>query len=151
MEAMEIDAQFKDIWLWLQDHQSLLGWTGLISLAMAVTTILTLPIIIVALPPRYLIEQDEGLSHIAAPLRWLYLIVKNCIGALLALAGLAMLILPGQGLLTLMIGLALMNFPGKHRLILRIIGQQRILTIINRLRAKAHKPPLEAPQTPAGT
>lgn len=67
-------------------------------------------------------------------------------GLLLVLAGLSMLILTGQGLLTLAIGIALLDFPGKRRIVRCIIGQRRILSAINRLRARAHKEPLEAPQ-----
>ncbi len=48
------------------------------------------------------------------------------------------------------IGLGLMNFPGKRSLIRRLIGRHRVLGAINRLRARAHKEPLEAPDGTAG-
>ena len=136
---------FDSILTWLQTHQSILGWMGLFSLIMMVATLLTVPLMIVHLPSHFLNQEKDRLSTIATPWRWLYLIAKNCVGAVLLLAGLAMLILPGQGLLTLVIGLGLMDFPGKRSLTRRLIGQQRVLGAINRLRARAHKAPLEAP------
>jgi hypothetical protein len=148
--SKEMSYPFDVIFAWLRSHQNILGWAGLFSLTMMVATLLTVPLIIVLLPPRYLNEQKDRLSEIQSFWRWPYLVVKNMIGVLLVLAGLAMLVLPGQGLLTLAIGLGLMNIPGKRRLIRRIIGQPRVLRTINRWRAKAHKDPLDAPDDTAG-
>ena len=142
---------FDFIFAWLESHQNILGWMGFVSLVMMVATLVTVPLIIIRLPSRYLTSDDDGLSEIPHFWRWPYLVFKNIVGLLLVLAGLAMLILPGQGLLTLVIGLALLNFPGKRRLVRHLIGQQRILGAINRLRARAHKEPLEAPQKNTGT
>jgi hypothetical protein len=135
---------------WLRSHQNILGWAGLFSLIMMVATLLAVPLIIISLPPQYLNEEKDRLSEIQSPWRWPYLVVKNIMGAVLLLAGVTMLILPGQGLLTLAIGLGLMNFPGKRSLIRRLIGQPRVLRAINRWRAKAHKDPLEAPNSTTG-
>jgi hypothetical protein len=135
---------------WLRSHQNILGWAGLFSLIIMVATLLTVPLIIISLPPQYLNEEKDRLSEIQSPWRWPYLVVKNIMGALLLLAGVAMLILPGQGLLTLAIGLGLMNFPSKRSLIRRLIGRPRVLRTINRWRARAHKEPLEAPADTTG-
>jgi hypothetical protein len=135
---------------WLRSHQNILGWAGLFSLIMMVATLLAVPLIIISLPPQYLNEEKDQLSEIQSPWRWPYLVVKNIMGAVLLLAGVTMLILPGQGLLTLAIGLGLMNFPGKRSLIRRLIGQPRVLRAINRWRAKAHKDSLEAPNSTTG-
>jgi hypothetical protein len=135
---------------WLRSHQNILGWAGLLSLIMMVATLLAVPLIIISLPPQYLNEEKDRLSELQSPWRWPYLVVKNIMGAVLLLAGVAMLILPGQGLLTLAIGLGLMNFPGKRSLIRRLIGRPRVLRTINQWRARAHKEPLEAPADAAG-
>ena len=135
---------------WLRSHQNILGWAGLFSLIMMAATLLTVPLIIISLPPHYLNEKKDRLSEIRSPWRWPYLVVKNIMGAVLLLAGVAMLILPGQGLLTLAIGLGLMNFPGKRSLIRRLIGRPRVLRTITRWRARAHKNPLEAPADATG-
>jgi hypothetical protein len=141
---------FDLIVVWLRSHQNILGWAGLFSLIMMVATLFAVPLIIISLPPKYLNGEKDRLSEIQPPWRWPYLVVKNITGAVLLLAGVAMLILPGQGLLTLAIGLGLMNFPGKRSLIRRLIGQPRVLRTINQWRAKAHKDPLEAPNSTTG-
>jgi len=137
---------WETIWKWLQTHQSLLGWASLASLIMFLATLLIVPLIVIALPRRYLFEESVRLADIPPLWRWPYLLVKNGIGAGLILAGLTMLVLPGQGLLTLVIGLSLMNFPGKRRLIHRVFSRPRVFRTINRLRAKALRPPLEWPK-----
>jgi hypothetical protein len=110
-------------------------------------TLILLPVIIIALPAGYL-TRDEKFGEALPTYRlwhYPYLVVKNILGAIFILAGLAMLVLPGQGLLTLALGLALISFPGKHRAIQRIVGRKKILAAINRLRIRARKPPLAPP------
>ena len=136
--------------MWLQSHESVLEWAVLLSLLMMAATLFAVPLIIVRLPSGYLNEEDNQLSEIQPIWRRPYLIVKNIIGATLVLAGLAMLILPGQGLLTLIVGLGLMNFPGKRRLIRRIILRRRVLVAINRLRASANREPIAMPDDISG-
>ena len=136
--------------MWLQSHESVLEWAVLLSLLMMAATLFAVPLIIVRLPSGYLNEEDNQLSEIQPIWRRPYLIFKNIIGATLVLAGLAMLILPGQGLLTLIVGLGLMNFPGKRRLIRRIILRRRVLVAINRLRASANREPIAMPDDISG-
>jgi UPF0716 family protein affecting phage T7 exclusion len=71
------------------------------------------------------------------------LIGKNLLGGLLMIAGLAMLVLPGQGLLTLFVGFLLIDFPGKYRLEKWLIRRRYILRPINWLRARRHRAPLQ--------
>jgi hypothetical protein len=77
------------------------------------------------------------------------MVLKNALGVLFFLSGMAMLILPGQGLLTIFIGLVLLDFPRKRVLVHRILGYQRILRVINQLRARFGKPELEPPPAQA--
>jgi len=62
---------------------------------------------------------------------------------LLVIAGIIMLIGPGQGILTILIGLILMDIPGKRPLEARIIKKPTILAVVNSLRGRYDKPPLE--------
>jgi hypothetical protein len=73
------------------------------------------------------------------------IVVKNIFGIVFVLAGLAMLILPGQGIITILIGVMLLNFPGKLALEKRIVRQRNVLRAINWMRAKANKPALQVP------
>ena len=120
---------------------------ALISVFFWLGSLILVPWIIIDLPPDYLSRKERLFPRNPKPTLWQYplLIIKNVFGFLFILAGLAMLVLPGQGLLTLALGLGLINFPGKHRAIQRILGQRRILKTINRLRARAKKPPLSLP------
>jgi hypothetical protein len=72
-------------------------------------------------PPR----TDSMLLHIA----------HNLLGVVLVLLGVAMLVLPGQGLLTLLVGLLLVDFPGKHQLAVRLLSRPKVLSVVNKLRA----------------
>ena len=68
--------------------------------------------------------------------------LKNLFGVILLLGGMAMLVLPGQGILTILIGLSLLDFPGKRALERRIVGRPLVLQAINRIRRKFNKSPL---------
>lgn len=117
---------------------SVLFWIG---------TLIVVPLVVVYLPADYLTNEEAStLKHrLPAAWRYPYLIVKNIFGAVFIVAGIAMLVLPGQGILTLVLGIGLISFPGKHRLIQRVLGRRRILKILNRWRVRAGRPPLEAP------
>ena len=67
------------------------------------------------------------------------------VGITFILAGIAMLVLPGQGILTIFLGLTLISFPRKRMLIKRIVGHRRVLLGINKLRRRFNKPPLLLP------
>jgi hypothetical protein len=60
-------------------------------------------------------------------------------------AGLVMLVVPGQGLLTLAVGLMLMDFPGKFRLERWLATRGPVWRSLNWLRKRARRPPLERP------
>lgn len=122
----------------------MLGWLGIASGIMFVGSLLAIPFLVARIPTDYFIDK-KGATRQHPVLALLFAIFKNTLGIVLILAGLAMLVLPGQGLLTLMIGLMLTNFPGKHALILRIVQRPAILNALNRMRAKANRPPLDMP------
>lgn len=110
-------------------------------------TFIAVPLILVWLPSDYLSAPSPvGLVRRKGGLwRYPYWVIKNLFGAIFIIAGIAMLVLPGQGILTIVLGLALINFPGKRRVIRRIFGHHRVFNAVNRLRVKAGKPPLEKP------
>ena len=76
---------------------------------------------------------------------WPMQVIKNMVGIVLMLSGLAMLVLPGQGLLTLFIGLSLVSFPGKPFLIRKLVRQKQVIQSINWLRRKFDRAPLAEP------
>lgn len=72
-------------------------------------------------------------------------VLKNLAGGLLAIAGIAMLVLPGQGLLTLILALVLLDLPGKQKLEARLLSSPRLLSMLNRFRQRFGQPQLELP------
>jgi hypothetical protein len=98
----------------------------------------------VRLPENYFDMRvpRKFMPHANPALRSIAIIAKNLVGFVLLLAGIAMLVLPGQGVLTILIGVSLMDFPKKRLLEAKLIGQPLVFSGINRLRARFHKPPL---------
>jgi hypothetical protein len=73
-------------------------------------------------------------------------IVKNGLGILLVLLGLAMLVLPGQGLLTILMGIGLIDLPGKRRFEIALLRRPMINRLLNGIRARANRPPFVLPE-----
>jgi len=71
----------------------------------------------------------------------------NLLGGALVVLGIALSIpgIPGQGVLTILAGLILMDFPGKRRLLLVVLRRGPVRTVVDRLRARSGRPPLEIP------
>jgi Putative transmembrane protein (PGPGW) len=114
------------------------------SLIAFLSTLIAIPFILIRLPANYFdvrVPRTWMKDHHPA-LRLLGQIVKNVAGFIFLLAGLSMLILPGQGVLTILIGISLLDFPGKQQLEAKIIGQRTVLGAVNALRGKFGRPPL---------
>jgi hypothetical protein len=114
------------------------------SVAMFIGSLVAIPWILVRLPADYFdtrVERHWMRDHHPI-LRAAGLVVKNVAGLIFLAAGIAMLVLPGQGVLTILIGLSLVDFPGKRRLEAQLVGQPAVLRGINAVRARFGKPPL---------
>ena len=72
--------------------------------------------------------------------------LKTILGLLLILAGIGMLVLPGQGLVTVAIGLSFLEFPGKRHLLRTIVFRGGVVKPLNRIREKAGKEPFLEPE-----
>lgn len=127
----------------------MLVWLAVFSVVGFVGTLIAIPWLLVRLPENYFDVRVHrpfmGGRH--PVLRSIAIVVKNVIGLVFLLAGIAMLILPGQGVLTILMGVSLMDFPGKRELEARLIGQHLVFSGVNRLRARFGRPPFVlAPQ-----
>jgi len=134
---------------WVKDHQALFQMLGLLSVALLVISLVVFPLVVAYLPKDYFVRERRDPAHQKRrhPAVWLSLaVVKNVFGFALILAGIAMLVLPGQGILTILMGLALTNFPGKFTLERRLVRLPRVGRALNRLRKIAGKPSLEIPK-----
>ena len=126
------------------DNPDLMWQLAAVSVATFFTTLLLVPVILIRLPSDYFeyrrrksrTEDHRSFVTILAT------VSKNILGFIFVVAGIAMLILPGQGILTILVGLMLINFPGKYRLEQWLVSRGSVIRSINWIRAKAHKPPL---------
>lgn len=120
-------------------------WVGLIifSVIAFVGTLIAIPAILIRLPPDYFKNHHHKpwFANHHPVIRTLGLLIKNIVGIIFLLAGIAMLFLPGQGLLTMLLGILFIDFPGKHRLEQKLIQHPQILKAINAFREKSGKPP----------
>jgi len=111
------------------------------SALMFVFSLLMLPWLLGKIPADYFVRPRD-------PVAWHVLlqpqtILRNLLGLPLLLAGIVMLVGPGQGILTILVALGIMNFPGKFTLERWIVTRKGVLMALNWLRTKAKHRPLE--------
>lgn len=129
----------------LQEHQTLIFWLAGGSVGLLVLGVLLVPIVVARIPDDYFVREVRSETASKTVLRLATRILKNLLGAVLLIAGLLMLLLPGQGILTIFAALMLLEFPGKRRLELLIIRQPVVLKAVQWLRTRAHREPLVLP------
>jgi hypothetical protein len=135
---------------WAAKHPTLVAQLVLISLALAVVYAVGVFFAVVHMSPDYFAHQApaETTWRRRHPLlRLVFRVLKNVAGGGLVLLGLAMLVLPGQGILTILIGLTFLDFPGKRRLEIWVVQRPSIRQGLNRVRKRARRPPLILPDS----
>jgi hypothetical protein len=127
----------------LVDFVSTWAWViAPISVLMFVGTLLLIPLLLIRLPADYFVRRPVRDWPSRHPLIHLVLVIgKNLLGLILIAMGIAMLVLPGQGLLTILLGIILMDFPGKRKLERRMIHYKPLRNSANWLRGRYGKPP----------
>ena len=130
-----------DMW---SRYQREIWMLGVASAAMLVISAMVIPYLIVRLPADFYAENNHRrrLFQDRPIVRSLFLTVKNLIGAFLLVAGILMLVLPGQGILTILAALAMLDFPGKRKLEMSILHRPTVMKSINWLRKCAGREPL---------
>lgn len=129
----------------IRTHQTISYWLVGFSVVTFVAGLVLVPWLVVRIPADYFAGRRRAAHYRIGPdtpLAWLLLVIKNLLGGVLVLLGIAMLVLPGQGLLAIMLGIALMNFPGKYRLERWLISLGPTLKLINQLRCRQGQPAL---------
>lgn len=122
---------------WFSNPGVLWG-VGCFSVVAVVASIVLVPRYVARLPPDYLHTGDRDKNPSVA-----WRVARNALGVLLVLLGIAMLLLPGQGIITLIVGVLLVDFPGKQKLIRKILGRPKVLKAVNKLRARHSAPPMQ--------
>ena len=131
---------------WIRAHDTALWWLAGASAVAFIASLIVVPLIVVRIPDDYF---AHGNRHRAPWADWhpvvraILLLGKNALGLLFILVGIAMLVLPGQGILTMAIGILLLDFPGKYWLERWVVTRRPVLRSINWLRKRAARAPLD--------
>jgi hypothetical protein len=129
--------------LLFEENAGVLGAIAAGSIAFSLVGAALGPFILARLPEDYFTRS--ALSQRMRPrsgYRALLLrVLRNIAGWPLLLVGIALLVLPGQGVLTIIAALALMDFPMKKRLLHRLLREERIRRALDWLRRVTGKPP----------
>ena len=130
------------------DWAALAPWILGGSVAMFLASLIVLPLLLISMPADYFMHTGRRFGWLDEqhPLVRLALLgIKNAVGLLLLIAGIIMLVTPGQGILAILIGICLTDLPGKRRLERALLRRPGILNTLNSVRTKFGKPPLEKP------
>jgi hypothetical protein len=136
------DIEFLDF---ITKNETLLWTLGVVSLITFFASLLVIPWLVMRIPVDYFAERKRHRIPWANQhpvIRWTLLTIKNLFGVVFIFLGIAMLVLPGQGLLTIFIGIIFLNFPGKYRLERWLIQLKPVHRAVDWLRHRAGKEPL---------
>ena len=126
-------------------HETTILWLAASSLVTFIASLIIVPLLVIRIPSDYFSQRKRRRPPWANHhplLRAVLLVSKNLCGYIFILAGILMLLLPGQGLLTIFIGVMLLDFPGKYLLERWLVTRGPVLRSINWLRRRAMRPPL---------
>ena len=132
-----------DLFEYFHQYEELLILVSLISAVMFVLTLLLTPYLLGLIASDYFTMENPHKLEIKHIGHVIAVIIKSVIGLVLLLAGIIMLVTPGQGVISILLGLFLMEFPGKRKLELKIINHDPTFKTLNWLREKAGKPPFK--------
>ena len=131
---------------WIQDHEAVMWWLAAASVIFFLASLIAAPLVAIKIPPDYFTKprKDRKILAVQNPvLKTGLKISKNILGYVFIVAGLLMLVLPGQGVLTILIGVILADFPGKDRMLIWLVRRGSDIKSINWLRKRARAKPLE--------
>lgn len=128
---------------WAEVAQPYLVLLATVSGVLALVSLVLVPILIVQMPADYFLAAHR-IRRRGFSARWLT-IVRNLLAVVLFVAGLLMLMLPGQGLLTLLAALIISDVPGKYQIERWLVLQPGVLKAINWVRQRYRKTPIMSP------
>ena len=125
---------------WVHGNETALWWLAASTIFTFMATLIAVPILVARIPSDYFSRKKihgRPWANLHPVVRVILVIGKNVLGAIFVVAGLIMLVLPGQGIFTILIGIMLLDFPGKYRLERWIVARRPVLQSINWLRQRA--------------
>lgn len=129
----------------INEYKSFLWILAALSAILFLLSLLLIPLILIRIPEDYFIRnkhKSDTERTTKSPRKILLKVLCNILGWFLLLCGVAMLLLPGQGILTILISLTLIDFPYKRRLEYYLISRPMVIKNINKLRKKGRVAPL---------
>jgi hypothetical protein len=123
-------------------HESLLWSVSVGSVLIFAGSLALLPWLVKRAPEDFFVRPPR--AHGKA--FWLLAIGRNVLGLVVVMAGVMMLVLPGQGALTLLAGLSLLDFPGKRRALHWLVTRRSVSRSLQWLRKRVHQPPFKLPE-----
>ena len=137
------------VWAWSEAHRWMVWAVVAGSLGSLVLSGVLVSLVLLALPPDHyskgriapIVPANGGVLSLFAS--GMLLVVRNVFGWVFVLSGVAMLVLPGQGLLSIIAGLVLIDFPGKRRFERRLLASHVVRDAMNWLRRRAGRPPFD--------
>jgi len=130
----------------VRHHENLFLWLTIASVICLIVSPLIVSWMVIQLPSDYFSypkrQKYQWVNQVPI-IRGGWIFLKNILGVVFVIGGIAMLVLPGQGILTIIVGLFLMDFPYKYKVESWIIKRPVILKTVNRLRVKAKRDTLK--------
>ncbi len=142
---MDVGSAIQHITTLFPEQAVLFWWFAAASVLVFLASLAIVPMIIVRIPQDYFIpDKRKHVPWVAQhpAVRIVLVFAKNIAGGLFVVTGVAMLVLPGQGIVTILIGVMLLDFPGKFRLERWIVAHRAVWKTINWIRGRAGRPPL---------
>ena len=127
----------------IADYHQYFVWMGIVSFVFFVGSLLLTPFLLGKIPQDYFIHTNQHKVEIEHLGHLIIVIIRTLIGFVLIIAGIIMLVTPGQGIISILLGLFLMEFPGKRKLELKLINHEPTFKALNWLRGKAGKDPFD--------
>ncbi len=130
-----------------QLFQNIIQWFAITSLTTFLLSLLLIPLIISKLSVHCFVQITPRTREFRfSAWKLMLCVLRNVVGILLLLAGIAMLFLPGQGILTILISLLLLSFPGKQKLFNYLIHKPAIQRSLDWVRKKSGTHPFIWPE-----
>ena len=128
---------------------AILTGMAVFSVVTFIASLIIVPIILARLPSNYFLAKKSNEITIQSKKPTFFglsKLIQNIVGGLLILAGIAMLVLPGQGILTILIGLGVTSFPAKAKLERKLVSKKRVFKSLNWMRKRAGVEPFLYPE-----
>jgi hypothetical protein len=108
--------------------------------------VLAVPAVLLRLPHDHFVRPKRSVSRPRSTGKWVIFLGRNLVGSALVVLGVALLVLPGQGILTILAGILVLDLPQKRALALRLLGRGRVLAAVNAIRRREWREPLVIPK-----